>query len=250
MSVCRFSRPTSCRPCLTSAIALSYKILSGSAVFSAVVDLLSRFFLWRNCASHRVALRRNNPVINNSVERFTISMNGDRFAVAKNRVLRNLHLSLASTGSLSAACQSLGRFLTPPHFRTFNYTLNERPARTRNLPLRPGPVQPTPLWDAASPDFGLPSTSHQPGGFSTHRNTRLPFPSHSFLQSVYFIFIVAPRFHLDHLQKRSLPVGPDSLDVLPLLCPALTKSPPFSALPSIPLEQRSWNIFRVPAVLD
>jgi hypothetical protein len=107
---------------LTSAIALSYKILSGSAVFSALVDLLTLFFLWRNCASHRVALRRNNPVINNSVERFTISMNGDRFAVAKNvdrfavaknRVLRKLHLSLANSGFLSAACQTLGRFLTP-----------------------------------------------------------------------------------------------------------------------------------------
>src|SRR5712664_1734730 len=158
MSVCRFSRPTSCRACLTSAIALSYKTLSGSAVFSALVDLLTFFFLWRNCASHRVALRRNNPVINNSVERFAISMNVDRFtvaknvdrftvaknvdrftvaknvdrftvaknvdrfavaknvdrfAVAKNRVLRKLHLSLANSGFLSAACQTLGRFLTP-----------------------------------------------------------------------------------------------------------------------------------------
>src|SRR5260370_41141531 len=113
MSVCRFSRPTSCRRCLTSAIALSYKILSGSAVFSALVDLLTLFFLWRNCASHRVALRRNNPVINNSVERFTISMNGDRFGVAKNKSLRKLHLSLANSGFLSAACQTLGRFLTP-----------------------------------------------------------------------------------------------------------------------------------------
>src|SRR5216684_1866700 len=122
MSVCRFSRPTSCRPCLTSPIALSYKTLSGSAVFSALVDLLTFFFLWRNCASHRVALRRNNPVINNSVDRFAVAKNVDRFAVAKNvdrlavaknRVLRKLHLSLANSGFLSAACQTLGRFLTP-----------------------------------------------------------------------------------------------------------------------------------------
>src|SRR5260370_8481024 len=113
MIVCRFSRPTSCRPCLTSAIALSYKILSGSAVFSALVDLLTLFFLCRNCASHRVALRRNNPVINNRVERFTISMNGDRFAVAKNKLLRKLHLSLANSGFLPSACQTLGHFLPP-----------------------------------------------------------------------------------------------------------------------------------------
>jgi hypothetical protein len=91
--------------------------LSGSAVFSALVDLLTFFFLWRNCASHRVALRRNNPVINNSVERFAIARNVDRFAVAKNvdrfavakiKVLRKLHLAFASPGFLSAACQSLG----------------------------------------------------------------------------------------------------------------------------------------------
>jgi hypothetical protein len=111
---------------LTSAIALSYKTLSGSAVFSALVDLLTFFFLWRNCASHRVALRRNNPVINNSVERFAIARNVERFAVAKNvdrfavaknvdrfavakiKVLRKLHLAFASPGFLSAACQSLG----------------------------------------------------------------------------------------------------------------------------------------------
>src|SRR5882762_9554892 len=84
MSVCRFSRPTSCRPCLTSSIALSYRILSGSAVFSALVDLLTLFFLWKTCASHRVALRRNNPVINNSVDRFAVAKNVDQIAVAKN----------------------------------------------------------------------------------------------------------------------------------------------------------------------
>jgi len=100
--------------------------LSGSAVFSALVDLLTFFFLWRNCASHRVALRRNNPVINNSVDRFAVAKNVDRFAVAKNvdrfavaknvdrlavakiKVLCKLHLAFASPGFLSAACQSLG----------------------------------------------------------------------------------------------------------------------------------------------
>src|SRR5260370_13205377 len=135
MSVCRFRRLTSCRTCLTSPIALSYKTLSGSAVFSALVDLLTFFFLWRNCASHRVALRRNNPVINNSVERFAIARNVDRFAVAKNvgrfavaknvdrftvakiKVLRKLHLAFASPGFLSAPAQSLGGSILPRTFQ-------------------------------------------------------------------------------------------------------------------------------------
>src|SRR6266851_2148925 len=147
MSVCRFRRPTSCRPCLTSAIALSYKTLSGSAVFSALVDLLTFFFLWRNCASHRVALRRNNPVINNSVDRFAVAKNVDRFAVAKNvdrfavaknvdrfavaknvdrlavakiKVLCKLHLAFASPGFLSAAGLRLGASSLP---RTFEQSI-------------------------------------------------------------------------------------------------------------------------------
>ncbi len=48
-----------------------------------------------------------------NVDRFAVAKNVDRFAVAKNRVLRKLHLSLANSGFLSAACQTLGRFLTP-----------------------------------------------------------------------------------------------------------------------------------------
>jgi hypothetical protein len=48
-----------------------------------------------------------------NVDRFAVAKNVDRFAVAKNRVLRKLHLSLANSGFLYAACQSLGRFLTP-----------------------------------------------------------------------------------------------------------------------------------------
>jgi hypothetical protein len=115
-----------------------------------------------------VALRRNNPVINNRAERFTtaknvdrfaVAKNIDRFAVAKNKVRRKLHLSLANPGFLTAACQSLGRFLTP-QFGMINYTLNEWPGRARSLPLRPAPVPATPLCDAVSLDKGLPSISH------------------------------------------------------------------------------------------
>src|SRR2546421_13070927 len=96
MSVCRFSRPTSCRPCLTSSIALSYRILSGSAVFSALVDLLTFFFLRNTCASDRVALSRSSPIITNRVHRIVVGRNVDHLAVASNEVRRNLHLSLES----------------------------------------------------------------------------------------------------------------------------------------------------------
>src|SRR5437016_5567395 len=96
MSVCRFSRPTSCRPRLTSSIALLYRILSGSAVFSALVDLLTFFFLWKICASHRAALSRNSPIVTNKVNRFVVASNVDRLTVASNEVQRKLHLSLES----------------------------------------------------------------------------------------------------------------------------------------------------------
>src|SRR5947207_112526 len=96
MRVCRFSRPTSCRPCLTSSIALSYRILSGSAVFSALVDLLTFFFLRNTCASDRVALSRSSPIITNRVHRIVVGRNVDHLAVASNEVRRNLHLSLES----------------------------------------------------------------------------------------------------------------------------------------------------------
>src|SRR5256885_9409037 len=88
MSVCRFSRPTSCRPCLTSSIALSYRILSGSAVFSALVDLLTFFFLRNTCASDRVALSRSSPIITNRVHRIVVGRNVDHLAVASNEVRR------------------------------------------------------------------------------------------------------------------------------------------------------------------
>src|SRR6266403_6003739 len=86
ISVWRFSRPTSCRPCLTSSMALLYRILSGSAVLSALVDLLTLFFLWRICASLCVVLSSNNPVITNRAGRLT----------AAKEVRSKLHLSLES----------------------------------------------------------------------------------------------------------------------------------------------------------
>src|SRR5207237_3843363 len=62
ISVCKFRRTTSCRPCLMSAIALSYRILSGSAVLSALVDLLTFFFLCNgHCALLGAALSSINP---------------------------------------------------------------------------------------------------------------------------------------------------------------------------------------------
>src|SRR5712692_8316381 len=152
MSVCRFSRPTSCRPCLMSAMALSYSILSGSAVFSALVDLLTLFFLWKICASHRVALSKNSPVITNSadrltvariVDRLTVARIVDRLTVAKIEVRNKLHLSLES-GVPHRGLPKPGALHDSPQFGTLNYTLNERPGRTTTLPLRPGPAQITP----------------------------------------------------------------------------------------------------------
>src|SRR5260370_19691773 len=105
MSVCKFRRPTSCRPCLISSMALSYRILSGSAVFSALVDLLTFFFLWKICASLCVALSRRIPDITNRAERFTLDSNVCRLTAARNvhcltvasfEVPRQLHLSLKS----------------------------------------------------------------------------------------------------------------------------------------------------------
>src|SRR6266849_7126637 len=112
MSVCRFSRPTSCRPCLMSATALSYSILSGSAVFSALVDLLTLFFLWKICASHRVALSRNNPVITNRADRFALARDVESLTVAGIEVQSKLHLSLES-GVPHRGLPKPGRFLTP-----------------------------------------------------------------------------------------------------------------------------------------
>src|SRR5580698_9330570 len=53
-----------------SSIARSYKILSGSALLSAEVDLSTGFFLWgRIWASHWVALSATNPPAKSKVVR-------------------------------------------------------------------------------------------------------------------------------------------------------------------------------------
>src|SRR5260370_32561039 len=129
MSVWKFSRTTSCRPCLMSSIALSYRILSCSAVFYALVDLLTLFFLWKICASHRVALSRNSPVTSNRA---------GRLAAARKEVRSKLHLSLESGVPRRGLPEP---WLLPdyPRFEAPNYTLNEWPGRTTTLPLRPAP---------------------------------------------------------------------------------------------------------------
>src|SRR5437762_3422520 len=137
MSVCRFSRPTSCRPCLTSSIALSYRILSGSAVFSALVDLLTFFFLRKTCASDRVALNRSSPIITNRVHRIVVGRNVDHLAVASNEVRRNLHLSLESGVPRHPSIRARDVPAGSPRLRTLKYSLNERPSRTTTLPFRP-----------------------------------------------------------------------------------------------------------------
>src|SRR5713226_9416452 len=109
-----------------SAMALSYSILSGSAVFSALVDLLTLFFLWKIWALHRVALSRNSPVITNSADRFTVARNVDRLTVARNVVRSKLHLSLES-GVPRRSLQKPWALPDSPQFGTANYTLNEWP---------------------------------------------------------------------------------------------------------------------------
>src|SRR5271155_4794741 len=44
-----------------SSMARSYRILSGSAVLSALVDLSTFFFLWRICASQVFTVSAANP---------------------------------------------------------------------------------------------------------------------------------------------------------------------------------------------
>src|SRR6266436_2573199 len=131
MSVCRFSRSTSCRPCLTSSMALSYRILSGSALFSALVDLLTLFFLWKICASLCVALSRKIPAITNRVGRLT---------AAKNEVPSKLHLSLESGIPRRSLPKPGDTSQIPAAWNARLYT--ERKARpTTTLPLRPGLAQ-------------------------------------------------------------------------------------------------------------
>jgi len=59
-------------PCLTSSIALSYRILSAPRCFSALVDLLT-FSSYKICASHRMTLSRNSPISTNKVKRIVIA---------------------------------------------------------------------------------------------------------------------------------------------------------------------------------
>src|SRR5271154_593223 len=89
MRVCRFNRPTSCRPCLMSSIALSYKILSGWALLSTLVDL-STFFLWKIWASTDVAPRKNSAPRVKSARLFPATHG---FEVALRTIRPKLHLS-------------------------------------------------------------------------------------------------------------------------------------------------------------
>src|SRR5580704_3927483 len=89
MSVCRFSRPTSCRPCLISSIALSYRILSGCALLSTLVDL-STFFLWKIWASTDVAPSKNSAPRVKSARLFPATHS---FEVALRTIRPKLHLS-------------------------------------------------------------------------------------------------------------------------------------------------------------
>src|SRR6202040_3244019 len=96
MSVCMFSRPTSCRPCLISSMALSYRILSGCALLSTPVDLFIFFFLWRIwliCASLVVAPSKNSAPKTQSARPFLVKYG---FEVAQLTVLPKLHLSRES----------------------------------------------------------------------------------------------------------------------------------------------------------
>src|SRR6266849_10938280 len=123
-----------------SAMALSYSILSGSAVFSALVDLLTLFFLWKICASHRVALSRNSPVITNSADRLTVARIVDRLTVAKIEVRNKLHLSLES-GVPHRGLPKLGALHDSPQF--WNAQLYpERKARPNNYFAPPARSRP------------------------------------------------------------------------------------------------------------
>jgi hypothetical protein len=146
MSVCMFSRPTSCRPCLTSSIALSYRILSGCALLSTLVDLLTFFFLWRIwviCASLLVAPSKNSAPRTQSARPFLVKYG---FEVAQLTVRPKLHLSRESRVLRRNPRLNPG-FLDVPALReaaTTKYTLNQRPGGARTLPFRTGHAHPTP----------------------------------------------------------------------------------------------------------
>src|SRR5580658_6967011 len=88
-----FSRPTSCLPCLISSTARSYRILSGCALLSTLVDLSIFFFLWRiwvTCALHVVAPSKNSAPKIQSARSFPVTYS---FEVAQLTVRPKLHLS-------------------------------------------------------------------------------------------------------------------------------------------------------------
>src|SRR2546422_6670354 len=117
ISVCRFNRPTSCRPCLTSSIALLYRILSGSAVFSALVDLFTFFFLWKICASHVVALSRNSPPAATIASHFALTPTKVKRKLSPLSLVWDSFPQIAQAHVLSGSPQ-IGRL---------QYTLNEGP---------------------------------------------------------------------------------------------------------------------------
>src|SRR5215469_10624660 len=113
MSVCRLSRPTSCLPCLMSSIALSYRILSGSALLSTLVDLLTFFFLCNgHCAWLGVALSAISPA--------AIARMVSHFALALKKV----------TSTPAPLLQILDTHEQTAPSLTYRLYLNERTGRT------------------------------------------------------------------------------------------------------------------------
>src|SRR5882762_4835061 len=146
-----------------------------------------------------MALSRNTPVTNTR------------------RVRRKLHLSLES-GVPHRGLPKLGTLPDSPPLGTSKYTLNERPARTTTLPVRPGLRPTAPLCDATSLQERLPSSS--------------TWSPKSAFQSA-FLSLSSPRASTYTSWKRL----PCPFDWIPTRCcisflPALNSSPPFSGLSS------------------
>src|SRR5579872_1142286 len=142
MSVCMFRRPTSCRPCLMSSIALSSRILSGWALLSTPVDLLTFFFRCRSCASLDVALNKNSaPRTQSAIPLPAVPT----FDVAEFTVRPKRHLSRLSCFTLLTAPPTENQPAPIQHPICFlstgstKYTLNQRPGGARTLPFRTVP---------------------------------------------------------------------------------------------------------------
>src|SRR2546427_7221708 len=133
MSVCRFNRPTSCRPCLTSSIALLYRILSGSAVFSALVDLFTFFFLWKICASHVVALSRNSPPAATIASHFALTPKKVRRKLSPLSLVWDSFPQIAQAHVLSGSADWPASVY--PERRTRLKHIFALPARSPELPL-------------------------------------------------------------------------------------------------------------------